>query len=427
MKIMQSTVLFVSSLTCLFAFEFCTQLGVLNCVEVNACSELTDTHTKFTKGVWFHQSNTSLWTAEHHEFMASLQNLTFAHALHAIVRIEPELGVVIRICEPDFSVLRSQNRYVCNDKTIQNIQCASTCSPVTLNNSRMQMVQFDFLPEWGCFDSSDVSNGIFLSPLTTTTPNRKELCPKPTHSTYVFCPSENVSCCDFECDTDYVREHDTCIHQCGQNYEAQCQHFQHTLQTCTTSDKTLFMCQNCSALPGSEIVAWNLRSNRSVCEYKSCDAGYFSSGSSCVQCAKGTYSARDASECIECEYGKTSAEDFSTCTECFDAQTHIDNLCLSGQQFTQNFSRTASYLDKYAPSNTSKFLLMKSFCMQEYACLPCPPGTYLTNNACELCPKGQYQPNFQSTHCYSCNANQTTHFDGAKSSTECRCEPGFEE
>jgi hypothetical protein len=69
---------------------------------------------------------------------------------------------------------------------------------------------------------------------------------------------------------------------------------------------------------------------------------------------------------------------------------------------------------------------VEEYCMQGYACLPCPPGTFEDRGLCTPCDYGTYQHNFGATACFGCDAGQNTTARGQNSSTACVCTPGFE-
>ena len=288
------------------------------------------------------------------------------------------------------------------------------------------MIQYEFMSNWGCFDHTHISQGYALIP--DNAPNQLVPCAKPVHSEYDQCSANSVACCNFTCNVDYILQNEDCVHKCLNLSDVECKSHQKTITTCQTSTTTFYTCSDCPIVSGSSVEPWTNRVDNSQCEYQTCDAGYFSTKFVCEKCAVGKYSSANASDCKECGYGQTSSLGAQECMQCLHGNMPSDAQCLEGQKRTMDLSETFTYLDTYAPSNTSKISLMHQFCTQNFACLPCPPGTFLTEqNECQACPVGKYQPNFQSAYCYTCNANQTTHYNGSKSEEDCRCEPGFEE
>ncbi len=115
---------------------------------------------------------------------------------------------------------------------------------------------------------------------------------------------------------------------------------------------------SCNASQGYKAVAYN---NSCCCELTSCAAGQYLSGTSCVSCPKGTYSA-----------GGTE----TSCTSCPSGQT------------TDSTGATSS-----SACHTSR--------------KTCEAGTYVNGDTCTPCPAGTYSSYPNASRCSSCDTIYT--------------------
>ena len=128
---------------------------------------------------------------------------------------------------------------------------------------------------------------------------------------------------------------------------------------------------SCNASQGYKAVAYN---NSCCCELTSCAAGQYLSGTSCVSCPKGTYSAGGP---------KTS------CTPCPSGQT------------TDSTGATSS-----SACHTSR--------------KTCEAGTYVNGNTCTPCPAGTYSSTQNASSCTKCAAGTYASYSGSTSCTKCQ-------
>ena len=115
---------------------------------------------------------------------------------------------------------------------------------------------------------------------------------------------------------------------------------------------------SCNASQGYKAVAYN---DSCCCELTSCAAGQYLSGTSCVSCPKGTYSA-----------GGTE----TSCTSCPSGQT------------TDSTGATSS-----SACHTSR--------------KTCEAGTYVNGDTCTPCPAGTYSSYTNASRCSSCSTIYT--------------------
>ena len=122
---------------------------------------------------------------------------------------------------------------------------------------------------------------------------------------------------------------------------------------------------SCNASQGYKAVAYN---DSCCCELTSCAAGQYLSGTSCVSCPKGTYSA-----------GGTE----TSCTSCPSGQT------------TDSTGATSS-----SACHTSR--------------KTCEAGTYVNGDTCTPCPAGTYSSYPNASRCSSCDTIYTGSNDVGK-------------
>lgn len=239
--------------------------------------------------------------------------------------------------------------------------------------------------------------------------------------------SGSASC---SCDLGYTASGNTCI-QCGAGtYKSAVGN-----GTCTQCPVNTFSsvvgatsistCIGCGSNAGSSIGSTSC----------ACNAGYFSSGASCIACAAGTFkgttgnssctncstnqwSAAGASSCIGCETGAVSVAGSASCS-CTSGYTPILNTCAqcpagSYKSTIGNITCTLCASNTYsetlgATSNTTCIACgQNSESVTGSGACSCVAGYYSNASACVACPAGTYKSSTGNTTCSNCTANQAS-------------------
>ena len=133
-----------------------------------------------------------------------------------------------------------------------------------------------------------------------------------------------------------------------------------------------------------------------------CQAGYYSNNGTCKKCLAGTYSFEGASSCIVCAKGTYSSVDGATsCTTCPAGQYNTTtgntscSACPKGKYCTGGTNQTNCPAGKYRNATGGK---------TESDCTACAKGTYSSEGAatCTTCPAGQYNTTTGNTSCSAC-------------------------
>ena len=145
-----------------------------------------------------------------------------------------------------------------------------------------------------------------------------------------------------------------------------------------------------------------------------CSAGKYSpSGSECLTCGAGTYSADvNSTSCSACPAGRYGVQEGQTSLQ------SACSLCPRGEYVNLNGSTKCSA----CPPG--------SFCGTEGMSNPkqCPVGQYTDTKerqSCKACPPGQFQNITGSAKCFFCPTGKFLDEEGANSSSQCMsCSPG---
>ena len=292
------------------------------------------------------------------------------------------------------------------------------------------MIQYDFIPGYGCLGIDTTSDTHVLS--REAAPNRLVTCPQVENGVV---KASDAYTCDFICDSGYVQQGNTCVSLCD-TFATSCPPTFKHIGTCDAHGVQHYSCQACDPLPGHEILAWTPTTEMGLCNYAACDAGTYSSGHLCVACAINTITSTTAqSVCESCNSTYTglysAVEGGTVCTSCLghsgSSVGNAQEVCTAGNEYVQDFDRLNVLFNLYTRDRDSVVLstFIDSFCINGYACLPCEPGFYETERHCLACPFGFYQSNFGSTSCFKCNDGQNTTGIGSTKSEQCLCLPGF--
>lgn len=313
--------------------------------------------------------------------------------------------------------------------------------PLASAYSRVQLVRYSFSTNYGCFGPTNVELGQRLSRMLP--PNIVLQCRDIEHGSHVV--SGDVTKCAYECDSGYVLSLDGTVHYNEPQYHCElgcnavdgqrltataCDNGQYASQQCTGNGIVYYQCVACPERPGSAVVPWV--DSKEICEYTPCPPGMFGTNNVCQDCPLHTFTTQsNQSECVSCntnvtgEYQPLPGQ--TACVACFSGN-FMDNytppVCPNGSALVRDFAQIHDY---FARTQLYHYANITQFCMQEYACLPCEPGSYqeMSDAACVKCATGAYQPNFQTTACWSCAQGQTTTRTGAVAVHECVCERGY--
>jgi hypothetical protein len=413
--------------------------GILevNCISIDVCTEKNEREQSVASKTWHNRKDYALrfsFESESTESTESeeVQYVQHALMLHNIASMRVSRGVTVKVCAPDFAVLRETGEYQCNIDTIETVvgNCMflneSTCqyAPQT-SPACTQMFWYEIQAGWACNAQDDVQPGFQLS--SVTQPNYMMPCPVINPEAVKYTTS-----CDFVCKVDYVKdENGVCQSRCSDKRPA-CEPHERASDTCTLNDGTrLYTCEHCQVALGFQLVLFADRSQKSECTTTPCEAGFYGREGQCLSCPEHEYSNTSAmSVCVSCPWGTHQPSTGSSeCLTCF--QNTVDVSCGDGIQKYFTLESIEQYF--HSVKTTAEFAgsiltisLLRTFCQQGYACLPCPPGSYEHQGICTACATGTYQPHFKSTACFQCSEGLTTVTPNATRSSDCVCQPGFE-
>ena len=189
-----------------------------------------------------------------------------------------------------------------------------------------------------------------------------------------------------------------------------------------------FFCKDCPYSPNhasldSVLVEHELSFNypHYDCVYMPCPDHHFGQGSECVPCPVNTQRPTGDASCSACPSWTHTFTSGQACIDCFVTPKTVDSCPPGTEQVSDGDT-----IDMYFVDQDKKYLQIDLFCKQNYACLPCKPGTYLLEGQCEECANAKYQPNSGSTTCFDCTADASS-VGGSTSVAECRCDEGHEQ
>ena len=156
-----------------------------------------------------------------------------------------------------------------------------------------------------------------------------------------------------------------------------------------------------------------------MCMETPCPDHHTGQDGECMPCPVNTQRPNGEASCSACPDWQHTPIDGEECTNCFAAPDTVA-VCASGMEKVSD----ATKIDKYF-TDDSTYLDSNLFCKQNYACLPCTPGSFLKSTTCELCSAGKYQPNQAATECFDCGSG-TTSLVGSVEQVACVCATGHE-
>jgi hypothetical protein len=299
--------------------------------------------------------------------------------------------------------------------------------------AQTSLVWYDFAEGYGCH--APPANATF-SLSRAAGPNRVVPCPSVAHAT-VWRNSDDPTKCDFACIAPFVQTGSACVSPCA-GLASACAHA--AVSSCVDSAGSQFYdCMACPALAGFETKAFEVGAPAYACAYEGCAAGTASSEDehTCNACPRNSIAdAPLAHRCVSCNTSTSGLFSRAVggvgCSACF-AEPGRSDLCGAtggqpGRGMEDDFWRVSALFVLYSEDRPAVLLedYVEEYCMQGYACLPCPPGTFEDRGLCTPCDYGTYQHNFGATACFGCDAGQNTTARGQNSSTACVCTPGFE-
>lgn len=409
-------------------------------LKIDPCVQLNDRDQAVLPGTWYHRRTPALWINGDDTTYNSGTAPSSAYNFYSISSIGTHTGVVLEICEPDFAIMRDEQRDECYDSTVTE-PCqdygAEWCDLTMGSNSRFQMLRYSFREGYGCFTEADLTIGKTLS--SPDFPNRLDPCPSlGQHATFLDCVPGETDCCDFACpaDNNYNKNVSgrSCDPKCGSVADLSCGAGEYASEVCALMTPSRYTCTACPERPGYEFAAWDA-SAPTQCQYSACDPGYFAASSTagCAPCPQDTFApSSNTSACTPVPVGSEALGTGQTqAVPCFaSGQVPAGATCLPGQEISVDPAAMTAFLssDVTDIDDATAAELSLKYCKQGYACLSCLPGSRLdtATGKCELCALGYYQPAFQQETCLPCAEHQTTLATGAVSAEACVCLPGAE-
>lgn len=415
---------------------FPSDLPESNCVAIDVCGQVNNRGQTVPINTWLHRSNPILL----YDGETTLDDDS-VYNYHSIEYVRLPAGVQVEACAPDFGHWSVSGEYVCDSATIQTLTAA--CPPlswsggafdltacltsvqydrqgpfVAATTGSTQMMRYSFEEDWGCLTSADTSAGLQLS--SDTKPNTLIPCADIPHAIYQV---ENG--CEFTCEAGYTKNDQQCLPNCGDVTALVCEDGEKAGVECTLMTQPRYTCEPCPVEAGKRTLPWNA-AQPTVCVYEACPAGTFGDAGICTPCPVNYYSGVQASACEPCAHGYhqplTGQE---SCVLCFTESMDTSNVCDDGEMLLRDTAALDQYYLNLTAVQQETYTLL-AFCAQGYACVPCKPGHYESEQTCQPCAHGYYQPNFKMTTCFGCSAGQNTTSMASKSVTECVCNPGFE-
>lgn len=389
------------------------------CVSWDPCQQRTDAGLALAARQWHHRSSEALVLP--HE---QLNESAVAHHFASIRNFSVPPGIHLQACEPDFYAYRSQQTWECYPKSIRTWSCSAETCVVHVDSNKVQMLWYDFVDGWGCFNALDVNLGTRLNEIVT--PNQLLPCFGGSGDrTYTGC-SSLIECCVFACQHNLVPNASTgeCQDPCY-GFQAACPNSYHATETCAAAPEgvTLYECTPCAPVAG-HFAVWSA-AEPGQCRWEPCAPGTFESAGVCLPCPANTLSGNASVACTPCPNGYQAPGSADRCEDCLTAlpETPQSSACAPGS--VPSLNRTAVEAFLHGADGSAAAEIWRRACEQAYACVPCFPGTYYANASCEPCPVGSFQSAFGQDTCHTCPDGSTTAQAGADSLAKCVCDLGF--
>lgn len=296
------------------------------------------------------------------------------------------------------------------------------------------LVMYDFLQGYGCHDVSDLQ-GLDKVLSRKEAPNRVVTCPQVANGTQQRSdPYTCATVCNpgFVLETSGVDQLDRCVSVCH-GMLSSCPIGYFATNECHEGSLSVYNCSLCDAHPGYGVeLAVPGKDNVFACHYVACTPGTRSNGFACEACAVNTFSNTSSNlVCSDCDtlvtgtYQQLTGQ--TSCSTCMWNTEASALECPQGTSFVNDFQRLQFLFSLYAEDHNAHLQdYVAKICRMGFACLPCEPGHFEHDRACEKCAYGSYQPNFGAQECYKCANGQNTTSLGSTRSSHCVCDPGFE-
>jgi hypothetical protein len=350
-------------------------------------------------------------------------------------------GISLKTCSPDYDYLRQNpDNYVCNTDTektfigacredesdgdhVDPYDCVTAVQFNREVNGNLydpaqygstQMFIIDLLPDYAC-DDEDIAAGKNKTEFYKQ-PHYIKDCNRIEGATF-------TDECSFVCNAGYTKNAETCEWKCGDATQTiACNDYQTTIPC--PQDSNVWKCEDCDPLAGKR----NMPTTGNTCQYEDCLSGKFSNATStiCHHCPQHSFSDSPGQDsCTPCnilvgEYQTDTGQDH--CQTCVLNSAH---KCQSGFYA----ARTVEEVQQYFTDNPSlaHYNQLQNWCIDGFACLPCPPGSYEVSSVCMQCPIDTFQHNYGTTACFNCAESTTTNgIIGAIDKNACVCREGYE-
>ena len=300
--------------------------------------------------------------------------------------------------------------------------CADTTDPIC-----------DFLPEKEA-GSRIIQGGlqVFAWSLSTgyacdNTPEPGQILEPPTPPNIIAeCPAIHGSIwvegdCVHTCQTDYTKNGDACEPTCEVSWPEECGSRQRSIRISECTDSFRYECENCVYGKNEKALDWTAE-NHHICRKEDCAPHHYSeTDGECVPCPVNTQRPAGDASCSACPAWTHTTTSGEACIDCFTPPNTVAQ-CPEGMQRVSDVNT----IETYFVDQDTRYLDNDLFCEQNYACLPCKPGSFLSDSeTCDACAPGTYQPNYAATSCFN-GALYSTSEAGSTDLSDCVCTQGHE-
>ena len=407
------------------------------CIVVDPCNSVDEPVTPNTYhhvGIWENWTTPAQTEATVHQHIYE----------HSIERVRVPEGVVLSVAQADFT---NSNEIDGTTEIITPGDCTDTIQPAcdvdpTGGTTRiipggLQMMKWSLHHDYSC-EAKTPQAGQRLQPQTP--PYKIVHCTKPEVASWIpdttceyQCPPDHYQDfygrpgCEFQCDvSNSQNEKDPWVPTPGYPSDPSdhtCGNRQHKTLACTTNQgKIYYVCHDCTYSRNRKSVD----SINNECRDEDCGEHHTGLDGVCSPCPANMerLSTATESECTACASGKKS-ESGAPCGECFNPQHDLQGVtCSTGMQKVADGELIYAYFED--DPKVEQYFDLNLFCKQNYACLPCKPGSFLSDTTtCDECAPGTYQPNYAATSCFNCSPYSTSDA-GSTELSDCVCTEGYQ-
>ena len=409
--------------------------SVFPCIEVDPCIV-----EAVSQGIYHHVGTFEAWTT-HVPTKAPFHQHIYENSIQ---RVRVPTGVTLWVVQFDVTLYTSyahlSNRL--DTKTEMKIigDCTNTTDPICdflpeneagsrIIQGGLQVFAWSLSTGYSCTHTT-VAPGKILEP--PTPPNVIAECPAIHGSIWV----EGDASCTHECDTDYTANGNACEATCAVSWPEECGPRQRSTASNNCINSVRYNCENCVYASNKKALDWTAE-NHDSCSNEDCAPHHYSRiDGVCLPCPVNEERPATQHACSPCGSWKhTQNKTGHACVDCFLENT--DKVCPQGMRRVVSVDGIYDYFDEqtHAGDYTDEYFNERLFCEQNYACLPCKPGYYMTSQTmCEQCPLGKYQPNYAATVCFDCGSGKHTiqisraiQISGSRDVSSCICDRGYEE